>query len=487
MPNTSKTGSGGSLNTGDQIDLMIELTAGQSIGFFINSNGWDWSYGNQKSSMLFGQPFYSLPSLNPDVGLGQRYHVVFYDTRSEGEAGSGFFAYGFEDILTSGGDTDFNDLIFNVEVTPTSAIEGYEDAVVLPSVSAQVTTKTGVLAFEDNWPLTDDYDFNDAVLGYEITKTLDGDNNNLTIDSLVLEYEIQAIGATFHNGIALRIPGLTEAMIESVTLAKTLDGVTNTITVASQVTTKMGSGEQVSYPYPLIKDSDYGDTYVSFTLSEDLFEELSTFDSNAKVYETFRCMYKTTNNALGCPASTTAATLTLTININAGEFANDDIGDMPFDHYMFGTHKNDLYRYGRHNSESDWFTSWKNFFSSRDAANGPGPGKYLEIHLKEFVSGTNVFESDFSLSDYDGGGSGVTVDSQSHSEGNPFISSQIQRRGQLTGNLPWVLDLPANWKHPKERVDISKAYPYFFSWAEDNATFTDWYENNINENRLYNQ
>jgi LruC domain-containing protein len=482
MPNTSKTNSGGSLDTGDQIDLMIQLTAGQSIGFFINSNGWASQYGQQKSTLLYGQPFYTLESLNPIVGLGQRYHVVLNDTRSDTEGGSGFFAYGFEDILTTGGDKDFNDLIFNVEVTPISAIEGYQEADVIESVNSQVNTKMGVLAFEDNWPLTGDYDFNDAVLKYNITTTLDGDNNNDTVKSITMIYEIQAIGASFHNAIAVRIPGLSESMIESVTLDKTINGTTNSIVLGSQVSTEMGSGEVVSYSYPLIKDSEFGDNYVSFTLSEDLFEELSTFDGSTRVYETFNCIYKTTLSTAKCPSNTASATLKLSININSGQLTDDALGAMPFDHYMFGTHKNNLYPHSRKNTDSDWFTPWKNHFTNRNAAAGPGPGKYLEIHLKEFSSGTNVFEKDFTLIDFSGA---ITVDAQDYSLGNPFISTQIYRRGILTGNLPWVLDLPYSWRHPRERIDISQAYPDFFGWAEDNSINTDWYNSNVNEKNLY--
>jgi LruC domain-containing protein len=194
-------------------------------------------------------------------------------------------------------------------------------------------------------------------------------------------------------------------------------------------------------------------------------------------------MYRTATGGSQCPANTSAATIKLTINVNSTQLNANDLGAMPFDHYMFGTHKNDLYRYARKNSDSDWFAAWKQHYSSRDAANGPGPGKYLEIHLKEFSTGTNVFESDFSVSDYSGA---VSVDAQNHAQGNPFITKQITRRGILTGNLPWVLDLPDNWKHPRENVDISIAYPNFFRWAEDNATFTDWYSSYVNQNKIYN-
>jgi LruC domain-containing protein len=474
MPNTSKTGSGGSLDSGDQLDLLIEMTAGQSIGFFINSNGWDGNQGQQKSSFLYEQPFYTLESLNPAVGLGQRYHVIFNDTRSSSEGGSGFFAYGFEDILTSGGDKDYNDLIFNVEVTPISAVENYQEAPVIESVNSQVNKKTGVLAFEDNWPLTDDYDFNDVVLDYDITTTLDGDNNNDSVKSIILIYNIQAMGASFHNGLALRVPGLNEGMIESVTLEKTLNSSTNVIDIGSQVTTQLGSGEFVTYDYPLIKDSEFNDSSVSFTLSEDLFEELSTFDSNAMVFETLSCMYKTTVSSVQCPANTTSSTIKLTINIKFNTLLSVSLGSMPFDNYIFGAHKNNLFAYGRKNSDSDWFSAWKTHFSNHLASQGIGSGKYLEIHLKEFESGTNVFEKDFSLSNFSGA---VPINAKSYSTGNPFTSK--------TGNLPWVLDLPDNWRHPKERIDISQAYPHFYDWAENNNIHTDWYINNVTENQLY--
>jgi len=490
FPNSSKTGSGGTLNEGDQVDLQIELGAGQSIGFFVNSNGWNGSYGYQNSTLKFGQPFYTLPSLNPNVGLGQRYHVVLNDTRSVTQGGSGFFAYGFEDIMTSYGDKDYNDLIFNVEVTPITAVEGYQEALVIQSVNDSVEHKIGTLAFEDNWPLIDDYDLNDAVVSYQITKTGDGENNNLTLKSLQLDYQIEAIGAAFHNGLAVSIPGLSESMIDSVTLTKNLNGQVTTITTSSLVHTKIASSngsQPVSYPYPLIKDSELYNTDVSFTLSEDLFEELSTFDPSGLVFETHRCFYNTIENTEGtesCPAGTTAATLRLTVNLVAGAMPLNQLGAMPFDHYLFGTNKNDLFSYSRRNEGVDWFSSWKEHFGDRDAAKGNGPGKYLEIHLKQF-NGTNVFESDFSRSDHP---NAVTVDAQYIGDGgNHYISREAQRNGHLTGNLPWVLDLPANWEHPRERSDISEAYPDFYSWATDNNTNTDWYQTNINSNAIFNQ
>ena len=75
----------------------------------------------------------------------------------------GFFAYGFEDIRTDMGDKDFNDLIFNVEVTPLAAV-AVEDVINVKSVKDTEHKEVGKVAFEDNWPMQGDCDFNDAVI-----------------------------------------------------------------------------------------------------------------------------------------------------------------------------------------------------------------------------------------------------------------------------------------------------------------------------------
>ncbi len=41
-------------------------------------------------------------------------------------------------------------------------------------------------------------------------------------------------------------------------------------------------------------------------------------------------------------------------------------------------------------------------------------------------------------------------------------------------NLPWVIEIPIAWEHPKEKVEISKAYPYFKDFAEGRSN-SPWY------------
>ncbi len=486
FPNGSKSGSGGDLLQGDQVDLKIQLHAGESIGFFINSNGWNGSYGYQKESFLYGQPFYTLPSLNPTVGLGPKYHVILSDTQSS-TANTGYFAYGFEDIKTSGGDKDYNDLIFNVAVTPISAVKDIEDAIELTPVDDGISSKQGTLAFEDNWPIAGDYDFNDAVLAYNIIQTNNGETENQYVKELQLNYEIKAVGATFHNGIAVSIPGLNESMIESIELKKTLDGVTKTITPLTEIFTYISSGGtsiQKSYPYPLIKYNELSYDAVSFTLSEDLFEELSSFDPSILVYENRGCLYNT-NKHSGCNSGVTSAILQLTIILKVDTLPASNIGNMPFDTYLFGSYKNDIYRFPRGTgSPNDWFTLWSNYNALFESAKGPGPGEFLEIHQKQY-SGSSRFEERYTDDSYE---NAKSIDAQNHTGGgNPFISREINHNGTTTGNLPWVLDLPENWKHPKERIDISLAYPNFINWIEDNSSHSDWYMTDIQTNHLFNK
>ena len=189
--------------------LSVQLTAGQTLAFFIISNGWGWegSYNNIPWLGGWGTPFYSYPSINPEATAENRRHnVAFLDTENE------FLVLGFEDIYRPSGDNDFNDLIFTVEVTPFTAVDGVNEdgttdskyEVLVQENNEDVTVTTvypssnsyATIAFEDNWPLKGDYDFNDVVWRYKVTEQLNGQRElkNLTVD-----YTLQAMGAGYSN------------------------------------------------------------------------------------------------------------------------------------------------------------------------------------------------------------------------------------------------------------------------------------------------
>jgi len=59
-----------------------------------------------------------------------------------------------------------------------------------------------IVSFEDLWPATGDYDFNDLVLNQQVTISRDGNNDLVSAD---FKISIDAIGAGLRNGIALQL------------------------------------------------------------------------------------------------------------------------------------------------------------------------------------------------------------------------------------------------------------------------------------------
>ena len=72
----------------------------------------------------------------------------------------------------------------------------------------------GTIAFEDLWPTTGDYDFNDAALSYQAIAVLNSDNLAVRLDFIC---NIKANGAGHTNGIGFEMEGLIPSQVESVT------------------------------------------------------------------------------------------------------------------------------------------------------------------------------------------------------------------------------------------------------------------------------
>lgn len=238
FPNTSKAPDG-EMEEGDTIDLNVQLTAGQTLAFFIIPNGWGWSgsYNNIASLGSWGTPFYSYSNLNPEsTSENRRHNVAFIDTQNE------FLVLGFEDIYRPDGDNDFNDLLFTVEVSPFTAIDGvntdgstdskYEPLVQENNPEVTVTSvypssdMYATMAFEDRWPLMGDYDFNDVVWRYRVTELLNGQRE---IKNITFDYTLQAMGAGFSNGFAVHLPNVNPANIASTVLTRNGEPVTHQV------------------------------------------------------------------------------------------------------------------------------------------------------------------------------------------------------------------------------------------------------------------
>lgn len=104
------------------------------------------------------------------------------------------------------------------------------------------------------------------------------------------------------------------------------------------------------------------------------------------------------------------------------------------------------------------------------AVTGEHPGRKFEVHLKNKVH-TDAF------------------DKQIFGLGDDASDEALQRLFQTANGIPWALEIPTDWKHPKENVSLLQAYPQFFDFAADASgqTNPDWYlEENANPAYIYN-
>ena len=53
-------------------------------------------------------------------------------------------------------------------------------------------------------------------------------------------------------------------------------------------------------------------------------------------------------------------------------------------------------------------------------------------------------------------------------------------------NLPWALQIPQQWKHPREYIDVVWAYPDYETWVESSgAEATDWFNTSDRKHHYY--
>ena len=238
LPNASYFYSGGDSNgmrVGDTISLGTH-EAGTKIGFFVIANGFT-PYHGIKPWQSQDWIFYTIKDLNAEnIDELKAHTVMLYDDES------GNIVLGLEDILRThrSCDQDFNDIMFMVSATPSTAIDhsiihelpenldsdndGVLDAnddypndserafdVFYPSEEGQ-----GTLAFEDNWPNEGDYDLNDLVVKYRYKET----RNSLgRIKDINVDYTFTARGASRANGFALALNSISSDVGYSASLS----------------------------------------------------------------------------------------------------------------------------------------------------------------------------------------------------------------------------------------------------------------------------
>lgn len=302
-----------------------------------------WSYSGSGSTIVYdgpwGQPFYSLQNLNPEAIGSQRHNVVFVDAENE------LLVIGFDDQLTTYGDKDYNDVLFAVHITPFINIDGVNpdgsiDSGYIPleqnngnsntSTTSYYPTQNGVatLMFEDLWPEIGDYDFNDLVVNYNLKRTLSGQS---LMQRLEANYTVQSRGASFHNGFALRLPGISGSDVASVSVTK----------------------NGVPVTHDIIEDTP---SDLVLIISPDISVDVP---SNCEMYRTVPTCSESIN---------TTFALDITFSNPPSSTA---VGLPPYDPFIFAV--DSLYH-------GDIF--------------GTPPGRSWEVHLKQY-SGTDLFNSAF--------------------------------------------------------------------------------------------
>ncbi|MBT4034736.1 MAG: LruC domain-containing protein [Candidatus Marinimicrobia bacterium] len=240
FPNASFAGSGGNLRPGDKMNLGY-FPANTEIGWVLISDGW----GGKNVGVTSGdEQYYSIPELNPEADPTlQQHNILLFDEARD------LTVLGFEDTRRDGNcDNDFNDVLFYVTSNPASAVsvsnvsqitytgddsdgDGISDPVDdYPDDAARAydnyypaLNTFGSLAFEDLWPNTGDYDFNDLVVDYYFTEVLNASNE---VVELKADFVLKATGASYENGFGFEL-GITPDQVASITGSQLVGSVVN--------------------------------------------------------------------------------------------------------------------------------------------------------------------------------------------------------------------------------------------------------------------
>lgn len=137
-------------------------------------------------------------------------------------------------------------------------VEDYQVDITEPKVSIRYypsASEWATIAFEDNWPSIGDYDFNDVVMNYRISEyRKDGE-----VIRVKLEGQLAAVGASYHNGFAFQLPGISRDTVDEDAIRFTINDVPQNASplesgrdqaiaiIAKDVWDYVGAGESCKY------------------------------------------------------------------------------------------------------------------------------------------------------------------------------------------------------------------------------------------------
>lgn len=125
----------------------------------------------------------------------------------------------FEAVSTASGNKSVGNLIDNIVITETA-----------PGTCAEVVNKLfyptkfaiTTIAFEDQWPYTGDYDFNDLIISYNVETFLNAEN---LVTKLDIGYIVESIGGSYNNGFGIELEGIAPSLISSVSGSNLTEGI----------------------------------------------------------------------------------------------------------------------------------------------------------------------------------------------------------------------------------------------------------------------
>ena len=327
-------------------------------------------------------------------------NIVAYDVPTWSETGSTWsrFRLSSEESLSPiGGVSDGEVEDYQIDIA-----EQNVTAMHYPSSDTWAT-----LAFEDNWPLVGDYDMNDLVVHYRLSSyDVEG-----TLMRVKIEGEVVAIGASYHNGFAFRLPGLLRSEVDTNRLVFKINGVEQSV-------------------LPLEEDKDEA----IFIIADDLWDFVTSGET-CKHYRT----------EAGC-GSNVQMTFSLEIPMEAN-VSKDNVADFPYDPFIFSSEGQE-----------------------RNYVFGEAPGRRFEVHLKNQAP-TEAFQSNFL---------GRGDDASDADNGEYFINAN---------GMPWAINIPYEWQHPVEYMDVKYAYPDFHSFVTSSGALNvDWFTvEKSNTNNVFKQ
>jgi len=306
----------------DGIQFVSSIKAGESLIYKVSSTGsgvlnafFDWNGDGD---------FDDAGESTGDVAVSNGDQLLTVNVPIDAVAGdtwSRFRLTSAGGVGATGGASDGEVEDYPIEVLPCNC-----SVISYPSGGDSVT-----LAYEDLWPSKGDYDMNDLVLYYR-TEAL---KTTSDIHSVRIEGEIVAVGATFHNGFAVRLPGVAASNIDTANITYKINDI------------------------PVSRDPlESGRSEAIIVVTEDVWDEITPTDT---------CGFYRTQLPCDEPIS-----WSFSINVPfINQVADSTFDTLRFDPFLFGTNGYD-----------------------RNADYNPTNGRDLEVHLKN-VSNTEAADTSF--------------------------------------------------------------------------------------------